>query len=79
MEEFKISEHFLVPEHVKLNDEEKSKLLARYNITTKQLPMINIKDPAIKDLNSKTGDVIKIIRWSPTSKATEFYRVVIDG
>jgi len=77
--QFNITEHFLVPEHIKLTEEEKTILLNKYNITIKQLPMIDIKDPALKDLNPKVGEVIKIVRWSPTSKTTEFYRVVVDG
>ena len=71
--------HILQPKHVKLKSDEVKKLLDKYNISSKQLPMINIKDPALKDLGVKTGDIIKIVRWSPTSKATEFFRVVIDG
>lgn len=79
MEEFKITEHFLVPEHIKLSEEEKNKLLGKHNISVKQLPMIKLTDPAIKHLDAKVGDVIKIVRWSPTAKTTEFYRMVVNG
>lgn len=36
-------------------------------------------DPAIKLLNCKVGDVIKIIRRSETAGETEYYRVVVKG
>ena len=38
--------------------------------------MISAKDPAIKELNAEVGDVIKIIRDSPTERDAVFYRVV---
>jgi len=79
MEEFQITKHFLVPEHVKLTDEEKKILLEKYNISLRQLPMIMIKDPAIQSLGANVGDVIKIKRSSKNSKENDFYRVVIDG
>ncbi len=79
MEEFKVTDHFLVPEHTKLSEEEKQKLLEKHNISLKQLPMIKLTDPAIQPLGPKVGDVIRIKRWSPTSKITEFYRLVVNG
>jgi DNA-directed RNA polymerase subunit H (RpoH/RPB5) len=74
--EFNISKHTLVPKHVKLNPEEKEKLLNKYNISTKQLAVIIAKDAAIQHLGVKKGDVIKIVRDSPTVGKSEFYRVV---
>jgi DNA-directed RNA polymerase subunit H len=40
------------------------------------MPAISPKDPAVKELNVKMGDVIKITRNSPTQGKSEFYRVV---
>lgn len=74
-----ITQHFLVPQHVRLTDEQKNQLLGKFNISLKQLPMIKINDPAIKDLGVKPGDVISIRRKSPTSKETDYYRLVVDG
>jgi DNA-directed RNA polymerase subunit H len=71
--------HFLVPEHTKLSEQEKTEFLNKCNIAVKQLPQIKSSDPAIKTLNVIVGDVIKIIRKSPTAGTTEFYRVVING
>lgn len=69
--------HELVPKHMKLKEKEVRNLLDRYNISKKQLPKILISDPAISSLGVKVGDVIKIIRKSPTNKQTFFYRVVV--
>lgn len=73
-----IIKHTLVPEHVKLSDEEKKKLLEFHNITIKDLPKILVADPAIKHLEAVEGDVIKIIRVSSTSGRAVFYRGVIN-
>ena len=78
-EEPQITQHLLVPQHIKLTEEEKYQLLKKFNISIKQLPMISIKDPAIKDLGVKVNDVILIKRKSDTAKETDYYRVVIDG
>lgn len=70
--------HFLVPEHIKLSDEEKKELFEIHNITIKDLPKILISDPAIRHLDLVENDVVKIIRISPTSGKAIFYRGVIN-
>ena len=75
---YDISKHILVPEHSKISDKEKNDLLEKYHITLKELPKISKKDPAIAHLNVKEGDVIKIIRKSPTAGESIFYRGVIN-
>lgn len=74
---FDISQHELVPLHIKLTEEEKQKVLDELNISEKQLPAINEKDVMVKKLNAQVGDVIKIIRKSPTMGQSIFYRVVV--
>lgn len=76
-QKFDISQHELVPLHVKLNDDEKQKVLEELNISEKQLPAINEKDVMVKKLNAQVGDLIKIIRKSPTNKESVYYRVVV--
>ncbi len=78
-EEAQLTQHFLVPQHIRLTDEQKREVLKKYNISSKQLPMIKISDPAIKDMGLKVNDVILVKRKSPTAKETEYYRLVIDG
>lgn len=79
MKNFDITKHSFVPKHSKISEEEKTKILDKFNISIQQLPKIFESDPAIKSLSPKIGDVIKITRKSPTNKETIFYRVVING
>jgi len=79
VEEFNITKHSLVPEHVKLKEEEVKSLLEEINIKIDQLPMISKSDVAIKHLNPEVGDIIKIIRDSPTNIKQIFFRVVVHG
>ena len=71
--------HNLIPKHIKVSDKEKQDVFATYNITFKELPKILKKDSAIKHLNVKKGDVIKIIRKSVTAGEFVFYRGVVDA
>jgi len=75
---FDVTGHILVPKHVKLDEKDKEKVLEKFNISIKQLPNISKKDPGIQGLDAKPGDVIEIIRNSPTVGNTKFYRVVIN-
>ena len=70
--------HILVPEHIKLSDKEKMELLEQYHITLRELPKIKKEDPAIHHLELQEGDVVKIMRLSPTAGSSVFYRGVID-
>ena len=45
----------------------------------KELPKIVKGDPAIRPLNAKAGDVIKIIRKSPTKGVAIFHRGVVNA
>ncbi len=73
-----VVEHILVPIHTKLSEKEAQELLKFHNITIKELPKIYIDDPAIRHLDVKENDIIKIVRDSPTSGKSVFYRGVID-
>ena len=70
--------HILVPEYKKLSEEEVKKLMEELQIDSLDyLPKIFTTDPAIQHLKPKPGDVIKIIRKSPTAGESIYYRVVI--
>ena len=77
--DFAVTQHMLVPKHIKLSEKEKKELLDRYNITQKELPKINPKDPAIESLSAKEGDIIKVIRPSRTAGEAYFYRRVTSA
>lgn len=75
---YDIKKHIIFSEHIKLNDKEKKELLEEFRASLKELPKIKKNDPAIDHLNVKEGDVIKIIRKSPTAGEAIFYRGVIN-
>ena len=60
------------------NKDKKKKLQEKYKISKKELPRMLKTDAAITSLNSKPGDVIKIIRKSQSAGEAIFYRVVVD-
>ena len=65
-------EHFLVPKHELMKEDEVEKLLKELGVDRDKLPKIKIYDPAIADLGAKEGDVIKIHR-----EGSPYYRVVV--
>ena len=76
-QEIKIERHIYMPKHMKMDEGEAEEILKKLNITRKQLPRILKEDPAIANVEVKKGDIIKIIRNSPTIGESEYYRVVI--
>ena len=75
---FKVDKHILTPKHVKISEKEKTHLFEKYHISSKETPKILKTDAALRELDAKPGDVIKIIRKSPTAGESFFYRVVMD-
>ena len=75
---YNIFEHELVPKHILLKPEEASKILEQYHIKPYQLPYIKSSDPAARKVGAKTGDIIKVIRKSPTAGESDFYRYVVE-
>lgn len=77
-------EHELVPEHYLLKDEEAEKILAALKLTKDQLPKIKLTDPCVMTLDKicgpvEEGQIVKIVRKSPTSGVFVCYRLVIRG
>ncbi|MBI2656684.1 DNA-directed RNA polymerase subunit H [Candidatus Woesearchaeota archaeon] len=77
-QKFKVDKHILTPKHSKLGEREKAQLLEKYHVTSKELPKILKTDAALRELDAKPGDIIKITRKSPTAGDSIFYRVVSD-
>ena len=75
---FDVKTHVLVPEHTLLSEKEKNAVFEKYGIAFKALPKILANDPAIKQMKYKSGDVIKIVKKSPTAGIAEYYRGVIS-
>jgi len=74
---FDVSKHVLVPKHTKVGERELKELLERYGIEVENLPRIFKHDPALESLDIKDGEVVKIVRKSPTAGQTVFYRRVV--
>ncbi len=72
-----ILDHKLVPEHDILSDKKAEKHLEKHNISKGQLPKILITDPAVKKLEQKPGDVVKITRNSQTAGTAVLYKVLV--
>lgn len=74
---FDIFKHELVPKHEILSKEEVEELLKKYRIKPYQIPRIRASDPAANMIGAKPGDIIKIIRESPTAGRSLAYRYVV--
>jgi len=77
LKKLEIDKHELVPKHILITEREKEEVLQKYGITLRQLPRISIDDPAVKSMNGKIGDVVKIFRKSPTAGESIYYRVIV--
>jgi len=74
--EINILKHRLVPEHTVISGDELKELLVKLGILPSQLPKILNTDPVVKEIDAKPGDVLKIVRNSPTAGKTTYYRIV---
>ncbi|MFX1253004.1 MAG: DNA-directed RNA polymerase subunit H [Promethearchaeota archaeon] len=74
---FNLFEHKLVPLHEFATEEEIQELKDTYSVELYHLPKITIDDPAAQLLGAKIGQVIKIIRKSPTAGTHIVYRYVV--
>ena len=73
-----ILEHSFVPEHVKLNNEEKQLIYEKYNIThDNQVPEISIFDPVAKVMFMRPGELCEITRYDKISLQNKFYRICV--
>ncbi|MEM3615338.1 MAG: DNA-directed RNA polymerase subunit H [Candidatus Methanomethylicia archaeon] len=76
---FSIFDHVLVPQHVLLSKREAEEVLEKLGVQPHQLPYIRVNDPAARALGARRGDIIKIIRRSPTAGISVAYRYVVPG
>ena len=76
---FNVLEHELVPKHEVLSVEEAMRVLKELGARPEQLPWIRASDPVVKALGAKPGDIIRIIRNSPTAGKVIAYRYVVVG
>jgi DNA-directed RNA polymerase subunit H (RpoH/RPB5) len=67
--------HVLVPKHQVITNEERAQLIAD-GVLVEQLPRIDITDMVVRYLGFQVGDVIKVLRPSPTTGISIQYRLV---
>lgn len=73
-----ILDHIFVPKARILSEDEVKDLLQRLKIADKyKLPKLLSTDPLAVELGAKPGDVVELIRKSPISGESIYYRVVI--
>ncbi len=75
---FDLFEHKLVPKHEILTQKEVEQLLAEYRVQPYQLPQIKASDPSVKAIDANPGDVLRVIRKSPTAGIHIAYRYVVE-
>jgi len=76
---FNIFAHVLVPKHEIVAPDEKDKLLNEYRVQPYQLPRLKASDPGAKAIGAKPGDIVRIVRDSPTAGKYTSYRYVVEG
>ena len=74
-----ILKHKLVPSHVIISENEKKELFEKLKITPDQLPKILNTDPTCISIGVKPGQIVKIIRKSPTAGEAVAYRFVVES
>lgn len=75
---YNVTKHELVPKHEVINEAEVARLLAKFNLKTKQqLPHILNVDPVARYLALRPGQVVKITRPSPSAGEYICYRCCI--
>ena len=76
--QFNILEHYLIPKHIVLEEQEVSEIKKKFNITNNsELPTISRFDPMAKSIGLKPQQICKIIRPSKTTINSIYYRICI--
>jgi len=71
-----ILEHHYVPKHEILTDSETKKFQKSLEYDVEELPKIKAKDPVVKAIDAKPGDILRITRDSQTAGTFLTYRLV---
>lgn len=76
---FNVTKHVLVPKHTVIKDEEEiEKIVSKYNLRSRlHLPLILKTDPVARYYDIKAGEIVKIVRVSPTAGEYIMYRCCV--
>jgi DNA-directed RNA polymerase subunit H (RpoH/RPB5) len=73
---FNILNHNMVPEHTVLTNDQKADIVKKYYITQEsQFPEISRFDPVAQAIGLRPGQLVEIIRASPTAITAKYYRL----
>jgi len=73
---YNVLEHTLVPPHRICSKKEKEEIEKQYNIMNeKQFPEISRFDPVAIAIGARPGELVEIIRSSPTALTSKYYRL----
>lgn len=76
--QYNILDNNLVPPHRVVSQNEKDDIMKEYNILEEsQFPNISRFDPVAVVVGVRPGEVVEIIRSSPTSLKTKYYRLCV--
>jgi DNA-directed RNA polymerase subunit H (RpoH/RPB5) len=72
-----IVNHRDVPHHEVIDENDKKELLTKYNIKPENLPVILRDDAMARYLGLRPGEIVRILRPSPTSGTYVSYRICV--
>lgn len=73
-----ITEHMYVPHQMVMSEAEKQIVLDRYKIAEDEMPRIQESDPIARYFGLSPGEVLKIVRKSPTAGRYVTYRICMN-
>ena len=72
-----IMNHVLVPIHEIVPEEEATEIIKKYGQRKEKFPNIVSSDPVVEELGAKKGDIIRIMRETPTAGKSIYFRQVV--
>lgn len=72
-----LTDHVLVPKHIRLSDIERDEIMKAYMMTKEQCPKVYVNDPVARWFGLDIGEMCRIIRPSPVSGFSPYYRICI--
>jgi DNA-directed RNA polymerase subunit H len=73
-----VTDHVAVPDHRIMEEDEIEETLEKFDSEKSDLPKIERTDAALKQMDVEAGDVVEIMRDSPTAGKSKYYRRVVE-
>lgn len=77
--DLRVSEHIYVPKHEIVAEDQVPAILKKCNAKLEQFPYVLVSDPVVKEIGGRPGDLVRIMRKSPTAGEIVYYRFVVEG